>query len=214
MAKKRKLKGRPGSRLPALVDPRFAKALSHILRQHILLAMVYGEFSPKELATKLNEEVNQVSYHVRVLREIKIIRGTRTERRRGAIEHYYRANIKALLPIEAWQGLEQELRAIVGAAQANDVFNELAEAVEAGKLDGEHDLLSRTPLVLDVEGKRNVKAIMERAYREVEGEQGEAANRMVKANGNGHKATGYSVALLAFETAWDPESLQSRKTKK
>ncbi len=193
------------SHLPALVDPRLVKALDHVLRQHILLATVQREVSPKELSRALGEGLSQISYHVKVLREDceGIIEETRTEPRRGAVEHYYRANVKTLLPAKAWRRLRKGLRAVVGAGQANDLFNDLAGALKAGKLQGANDLIARTPLVLDAQGKRNVKAIAQRAIEEVEDEQQAAAQRLEKANGKGN-AAGYVFALLTFESAWEP----------
>jgi DNA-binding transcriptional ArsR family regulator len=183
------------------VEPRFVKALAHVLRQHILLAAVQGEVSPSELSKALNEGLSQVSYHVKVLREDcdGIIEETRTEPRRGAVEHYYRATAKTLLPARAWRQVKKGMRAVVGAGQASDLFNDLADALKAGKLQGTHDHITRTPLALDAEGRRNVKAIAERATKGVEKEQQAAAKRMGKANGDGGKATGYTFALLAFE---------------
>jgi hypothetical protein len=191
-----------GEHLPFLVDPRFVKALDHVLRQHILLAAVQGEVSPSGLSKTLEEGLSQVSYHVKVLRDDcgGMIEETRTEPRRGAVEHYYRASAKTLLPAKAWRRAKKGMRAVIGAGQANDLFNDLAEALKAGKLQGEHDHISRTPLRLDAEGQRNVKAIAERAIKEVEGEQQAAARRIRKA-GEGEKATGYIFALLAFEAA-------------
>lgn len=93
---------------------------------------------------------------------------------------------------------------MVGAGQASDLFNDLAEALKAGKLQGAHDHITRTPLVLDAKGERNVKAIAERATKEIESEQRATSRRIEKANGDGGKATGYTFALLAFETAWEP----------
>lgn len=197
--------GGGAARLPALVDPRFLKALDHVLRQHILLAAIQGEVSPKELAKLLDEPLGHVSYHVKVLRDDcdGMLEEARTEPRRGAVEHYYRASVKTLMPAKAWRKLKSSLRAVVGAGQASDLFNDLAGALKAGKLQGAHDHVIRTPLVLDAEGQRNVKAIAERATREVEKEQGAAAQRLAKANGNGG-ATGCTFALLAFEAAWKP----------
>jgi DNA-binding transcriptional ArsR family regulator len=197
--------------LPALVDPRLVKALDHVLRQHILLAAVGGEVSPKELSRALGEGLSQVSYHVNVLRDDceGMIEKTRTEPRRGAVEHYYRATAKTMLPAKAWRRLKKGLRAVVGAGQASDLFNDLAEALKAGKLQGAHDHIARTPLVLDSEGQRNVKAIAQRATGEVESEQRAAAKRMAKADGEGGEATGYSFALLAFEAAWEPAELRA-----
>jgi DNA-binding transcriptional ArsR family regulator len=202
--------GEGGADLPVLVDPRFVKALDHVLRQHILLAAVQGEVSPNNLSKALGEGLSQVSYHVKVLRDDcdGMIEETRTEPRRGAVEHYYRASAKTLLPAKAWRRLKKGLRAVVGGGQANDLFNDLADALKAGKLQGTHDYIIRTPLVLDAEGQRNVKAIAERATKEVENEQQAAAKRMEKANGDG-KATGCTFALLAFEAAWEPADLHA-----
>lgn len=195
--------------LPVLVDPRLVRGLSHVLRQHILLATLQREISPNELSKALGEGLSQVSYHVKVLREDcdGLIEQTRTEPRRGAVEHYYRASAKTLLPAKTWRRLKKGLRAVVGAGLASDLFNDLADALKAGKLQGAHDHIARTPLVLDTEGQRNVKAIAGRATREVEDEQRAAATRMAKANGNGGKAVGYTFALLAFEAAWEPADL-------
>lgn len=196
-------RGKAASHLPALVDPRLVKALSHVLRQHILLAAVQGEVSPKELSEALGEELGQVSYHVKVLRDDceGMLEETRTVPRRGAVEHYYRASVKTLLPAKTWRGLKAGLRAAVGAGQASDLFDDLAKALKAGKLQGAHDHIARTPLVLDTEGQRKVKAIAQRASREVEDEQGKSAGRVEKANGDGGAVAGYTFALLAFEAA-------------
>lgn len=202
---------RAGSHLPALVDPRLPRALDHVLRQHILLAAVQGEVSPNELAKALDEGVSQVSYHVKVLRDAcdGMVEETRTEPRRGAFEHYYRATAKTLLPAKARRRVKKGMRAVVGAGQASDLFNDLANALKAGKLQGTHDHITRSPLVLDAEGLRNVKAIADRATKEVEDEQHATAKRMEKANGDGGKATGYTFALLAFEAAWEPADLHA-----
>jgi DNA-binding transcriptional ArsR family regulator len=203
--------GKNGAHLPALVDPRLVKALDHILRQHILLATVAGEVSPNELSKALDEGLSQVSYHVKVLRDDcdGMIEETRTEPRRGAVEHYYRATHKALLPAKAWRKLRKGLRAVVGAGQASDLFNDVAAALKAGKLQGEHDVVSRTPLVLDAEGRRNMKELAARVTKEVENEQRATAKRMAKANGNGGEVVGCTFALLAFEAAWEPADLHA-----
>jgi len=85
-----------------LVDLNLVKALDHELRQHILLAAIKGEVSPNELSKSLGEGLSQVSYHVKVLREDcgGILRITRTRQRRGALEHFYRADLEAVPPAD------------------------------------------------------------------------------------------------------------------
>jgi len=148
---------------------------------------VQGEVSPNGLSKALDEGLSQISYHVKVLREDcdGMLEETRKEPRRGAVEHFYRATDKTLLPAKAWRRLKKGLRAVVGAGQASDLFDDLADALKAGKLQGAHDHIARTPLVLDAEGQRNVRAISERATREVEDEQRATAKR--KAHGEGQR---------------------------
>jgi len=211
--KKRKPAGKSGSHLPHLIDPRLVKALSHVLRQHIMLAAAAGPISPKELSKLLGEGLSQVSYHVRVLHDDcdEILELIETEPRRGAVEHYYRTSDKTLLPARAWRGLTKGLRAVIGAGQASDLFDDLGQALEAGKLQEPRDLIVRTPLVLDDEGMRRVEAIAKRAVSEVEDEQRAMAKRMKrKKKGNATELAGYTFAAFAFETAWDPAELYAR----
>lgn len=212
MAKRKSSNGagsrKAASHLPDLVDRRLTRALNHPLRQHILLLFAQGEASPKELAERLGEGLSQVSFHVKVLHEDcgGMVELTRTEPRRGAVEHYYRASEKTLLPAKAWRRLKAGLRAVVGAGQASETFDDLTAAVKAGKLRGAHDHIARTPLVLDLEGKRKVAAIARRATAEAEEEQRQTAKRLARANGDA-KAVGYTFAVLGFEAAWEPATL-------
>lgn len=97
--KPRKKKPEP---LKPLVDPNMVKALDHVLRQHILLAAIEREVSPIGLSKSLGEGLSLVSYHVKVLRDDcgGILKRTRTEQRRGALENYYRADLTAVRPTE------------------------------------------------------------------------------------------------------------------
>src|SRR5688572_11778110 len=67
-----------------------ARLLAHPLRQRLLFE--YDQpTSPSKAADRLQEPVNVVSYHTNVLRKYGWIELVRTERRRGATEHFYRS---------------------------------------------------------------------------------------------------------------------------
>ena len=70
--------------------------LAHPLRRRVLRAMLSqsGEATPRELATKLGEPLSMLSYHVRVLEEYEAVKQTRTQRVRGATQHFYRPTVK------------------------------------------------------------------------------------------------------------------------
>jgi DNA-binding transcriptional ArsR family regulator len=186
-----------------VVDQGFVKSLAHELRVEILTILTEQTASPNELTAMLDEGLSQVSYHVKVLKDYERIELVRTEPRRGAVEHYYRATSKTLLPAKTWRGFKKGLRAVIGGGLASDLFNDLAEALAAKSLQESETHISRTPLVLDAEGWENVTDRAARFTEEVEEEQRAAAARMAKANGSAPEVKGYTVGVLGFEDSRD-----------
>jgi DNA-binding transcriptional ArsR family regulator len=74
---------------PISIDPRLAKALSSPLRAEALALIGEGVNSPKLIAEKLDLDLRNVAYHVRVLRNLGCIELIETKPRRGATEHVY-----------------------------------------------------------------------------------------------------------------------------
>jgi DNA-binding transcriptional ArsR family regulator len=72
-------------------EAQWAKALSHPLRARILQVLGERVASPNDLAVELKAPLGVVSYHVRMLRDYGMIELARTEPKRGALQHYYRA---------------------------------------------------------------------------------------------------------------------------
>jgi DNA-binding transcriptional ArsR family regulator len=197
-----------------VVNQSFVKGLAHELRVEILSILTEQLASPNELATMLDEGLSQVSYHVKVLKDYGLITLIKTEPRRGAVEHYYRATASTLLPAQAWRGIDGGLRTAIGAGLASELFDGLADAVEANKLTEADTHIGRTLLVLDAEGWENVRASAERFTKEVEKEQRESAARMAKANGNAGAVKGYTVGVLAFEDSRDLSRGETKRAKR
>src|SRR3954453_12328224 len=80
----------PPAKEPA-IDQRIMKALSHPLRVRMLTLLNQKVSSPSEIAEELDEPLGNVSYHMRFLADLKMVKLVRTEPRRGAVEHYYQA---------------------------------------------------------------------------------------------------------------------------
>src|SRR5215212_4350562 len=92
-------------------DERLAKALSHRLRVQVLQRLdEAGEASPKELAEALGEPLGNISYHVRILRELECVELVRTEPHRGTLAHFYRATVRPWLDDEQWAALPAGFR--------------------------------------------------------------------------------------------------------
>ena len=195
------------------IDQGFIKSLSHELRVGILEVLTERMASPKELAAELDEGLSQISYHVKVLKKYKRIELVKTEPRRGAVEHFYRATSNSLLPARTWRGIKKGLRAVVGGGLASDLFNDLADALAARKLTKADSHICRLPLVLDAEGWLNVMARAERFTEGVEEEQRASVARRAKANGDADDLKGYTIGVLAFADIRDVSADKARHPK-
>ena len=69
-------------------DPRLVKALAHPLRVRILGVLQDRVASPSDLAEELKAPLGNVSYHVRILAQLGLLKLVKKRPRRGAIEHY------------------------------------------------------------------------------------------------------------------------------
>jgi DNA-binding transcriptional ArsR family regulator len=75
----------------AIPSENAAQAAAHPLRATVLAKLGAQVYSPNELANELGASLGRVSYHVRVLHDLGMIKLVDTAPRRGAVEHYYKA---------------------------------------------------------------------------------------------------------------------------
>jgi DNA-binding transcriptional ArsR family regulator len=101
-----------------ITDPALGKALAHPLRPRILVALAGRTASPSELAEQLDVPLGVLSYHVRRLVDLGLLRLVRRVPRRGAVEHYYTAadahltRTPVTVDAEGWRQLSDELEAL------------------------------------------------------------------------------------------------------
>jgi DNA-binding transcriptional ArsR family regulator len=195
---KRKSKG-------AGVNMQLVKALAHELRIEILTILNERMASPNELAKELDEGLSQVSYHVKVLKDYECIELVKTEPRRGAVEHYYRATSRAFLTDRDWRHLPESVKPGLSADLLELIQRDAVWALEEGSFDARDDRhMSRTPLVLDEEGWDEVLDSLEQALSDIARSQKKAATRLARGREEGFSAT---VAMMGFEM---PESSSKR----
>lgn len=75
--------------------PKAGQALQHPLRARIYKLLSDREASPAEIARALGLPVPNVSYHVRALASAGLIEASRTARRRGAVETYFKTRTRS-----------------------------------------------------------------------------------------------------------------------
>jgi DNA-binding transcriptional ArsR family regulator len=169
-----------------LVDLRLAKALSHPLRARIFAILDEQVASPNEIAEMLDERLPNVSYHVRALAELECIELVRTAQRRGAIEHYYRAVKRPFFSDSDWKRLPRSGRQAVADVGLQLIWQDVSQAIEAGKFEGRPDLhLSRTPLVVDEQGWGELKDALMGVLADAEQIVKRSGDRLAKSGESG-----------------------------
>jgi DNA-binding transcriptional ArsR family regulator len=140
-----------------IVEASLVKALGHPLRMRLLTFITErGEASPVEMSRALDVPLATVSHHTRVLRDLRYIELSRTEPRRGAMEHYYRALAAPFLDDEHWDMLPIPARRRVSAQLLRQVFEDAASAGQVGGFDAAGAHIARLMLDLDPRGWREL----------------------------------------------------------
>jgi DNA-binding transcriptional ArsR family regulator len=164
-----------------LLDERLAKALSHRVRQRILQRLSeHGVASPSELADALGERLGNVSYHVRILRELGCIELDRTEPRRGALEHFYRARVSPWLNDEQWAQLPATFRRKTLARTLSEILDAAARAGRQGGFDGPETHVSRLELAVDEAGTLEIAALLDATREAALGIHAASADRQAE----------------------------------
>jgi DNA-binding transcriptional ArsR family regulator len=206
-AKPRK-SGKGKSRQPskALPDYKMIKALGHPLRVEILTILAEGVASPKEIAEELNEGIAQVSYHVKVLRDARLIVDDHSVQRRGAVAHFYRAAVPTLIPPDAWDNLPDAVRKGISAHILKEFLDDALASMEEGVFDDSPGELSWTPLILDQIGVEEIGQLSRDFLKSLLAVQAKASERLPKKKAKrAAEARSVTVFLASFLSSRDPK---------
>ena len=165
------------------VEQIVAKAFAHPLRVQILIILNERVASPNLLAKELDQSLNLVAYHVRVLEKYDCIEMVDTKQRRGATEHFYRAIRRQFLSDSEWARMPESLRPGLSGAMLKALFDDVEEAVSKGTFDEIEDRhLSRTPMVVDKQGWDEVAGLLSDTLDRVLAIQAEASERLANSD--------------------------------
>ena len=175
-------------------EARIAKALAHPLRARILQRLGERIASPGDLAVELDAPLGVVSYHVRMLRDYDCVELVRTEPRRGALQHFYRATARPNFEEQQWRTLPSGLRGELSGETIQTVIDDLAAAADAGMLEDPELVLTRTPLELDERGRKKLNKLLARTLEQALAIASESAAR-------GDEKFATELAILHFKRA-------------
>jgi DNA-binding transcriptional ArsR family regulator len=179
------------------LELRIARALNHPLRAELLSIINQEPMAAVELSERLDLPLSNISYHVRVLHELKCIEPIKEEQIRGAMKTTYRGCTRMLLDDVEWATLSSEAKSGLTMFSVGAMIDRAKEAIAADTFDSRSDRhLSTTTLALDREGWAEVTVVLANALDRVISIEAEAADRVDDIDER-FKAT---VGIMSFES--------------
>jgi DNA-binding transcriptional ArsR family regulator len=188
-------------------DPRLIKALAHPLRVRILSILETRDIaSPNEMAEELGVSLGVMSYHVRRLHALGFLELVKRTPRRGAIEHHYRAKARPRVTDEGWAETPSIVKRAMVGASLQQITGYINAAAGQGGFDRGDAHLSRTVLMLDEQGWRELAGEMAKWMAYVEQVEEESLKRIAEAGDDADVVAKRSAAILMlFEAEGVPE---------
>ncbi|MEA2245702.1 MAG: hypothetical protein QOH46_231 [Solirubrobacteraceae bacterium] len=180
------------------IDQRIMKALSHPLRLRMLTLLNQKVASPSELAQELDEPLGNVSYHMRFLADLKMVKLVRTEPRRGAVEHYYEALEPPQISNGDWAQLPASLRRGLSDSLLRDIATDVRSASQDGGFDRDNMHVSRAAMELDEEGWNELSAALSEVQQRARDIQEQSNKRRERSSAD---AVRTALVLMQFECA-------------
>jgi DNA-binding transcriptional ArsR family regulator len=181
------------------LDERLAKALSHPLRQRILQRLnEHGVRSPNELSRELGDPLGNVSYHVRILRELDCVELVRTEQRRGALEHYYRATAEPWLNDSQWARLPAAFRRKTLGRTLSEILEGASAASRETGFDHPEVTVDHVELELDDQGWADVVKLLDDAHEAALRIQAESRSRREERSADGEDPIRTELGIVHF----------------
>ena len=178
-------------------DPRLVKALAHPLRVRILGVLQDRVASPSDLAEELKAPLGNVSYHVRILAQLGLLKLVKKRPRRGAIEHYYEARSRVRVSDRAWGQVPNVVKEAMVNATLDQVSVYVEQSAESGGFERPDAHLTRQPLRLDEQGWSELSGLVLELLERANKIEAESHERLAKANHDGEFEAG--LVMMLFE---------------
>jgi DNA-binding transcriptional ArsR family regulator len=180
-----------------LNDVNLVRALAHPLRARVLGILEERRASPRELADELGAPLGTVSYHVRTLAQLKLIKLVKKTPRRGAIEHHYEAVGAAQVSDRVWAETPSIVKNAMVRSALGDVARSVNEAAALGGFNRADSHLMRTHFTLDEQGWRELADALMQLDARAQRIQEESKKRLRQTNHEGERQS--TLVTMLFE---------------
>jgi DNA-binding transcriptional ArsR family regulator len=180
-------------------DPRLVKALAHPLRVSILSALANRTASPSQLAEELDVPLPNLSYHIRMLVQLDLLKLVKTRPRRGAIEHYYQAKGPVSVSDKAWGEVPTLVKEAMVTAQLRRTGEMVDAAATSGGFDDNSAVLANSTLKLDDQAWKELSGKIQELYKHAEELQRQSEKRRMDSDHLDEIDAGF--VLMLFKAA-------------
>jgi DNA-binding transcriptional ArsR family regulator len=196
-------------------DPRLVKALAHPLRVSILSALEHRVASPSELAEELGVPLPNLSYHIRMLVQLDLLKLVKTRPRRGAIEHYYKASGPVAVSDEAWGEVPSLIKEAMVSSSLRSIGKQVDAAAAVGGFDDGTSVLARQTLKLDDKAWKDLSRKMIELDKYASKLQADSEKRRKSSNHTDELDVGVVLMLFKASPVEHPEpAIDGAKTTK
>jgi DNA-binding transcriptional ArsR family regulator len=154
---------------PNLQEADVLKALEHPTRVHALMVLNERAACAAEIGRELGCPAYHVTYHLKKLTELGLIERVEviaSPGTRGSAK-FYRALIRPWFDLDSWKKVDPRRQAIITATMLGLCNADIAEAVMAGTIDEPDSHISRTPVIVDRDGYRDLSELLDALIPEV-----------------------------------------------
>lgn len=187
---------------PSITEPDVVKALAHPLRVRILNILDERTASPVEIARELDMPLGNVSYHVRMLAKLGLIKIVGRRQRRGAIEHFYRADERPVITDRAWGEVPEIAKHAFVEASLSSTSAYVEAAAQTGGFNRPEAHLSRTTMEVDEQTFKEISQEISDVFMRVRKRAKSASRSTSEDAGDGRVPA--TVVFMLFEGGEPP----------
>ena len=181
-----------------ITDPALAKALAHPLRTRILASLEGRTASPSELSEELDASLGVLSYHVRRLVALGLVKLVKRVPRRGAVEHYYTATARPRITSATWGKTPTIVKQATVRAAVDQIGHYVGAAAASGGFDAAEAHLTRSPVTLDSKGWSAIATELDALHERIKKIEGESKARLSRSDHKDEQEA--SVVLMLFHS--------------
>jgi DNA-binding transcriptional ArsR family regulator len=146
-----------GQKAPRSEEQVVSHSINHEVRLDALSIFHERSASPKEIQKELRKPLATVSHHIKELYDDGVIELVKTEPRRGAVEHFYRAKRPPEITAEDWKDMPIGSRRGIANVAMHGIIADGLAALRHKKFEIDDDMyLVRMPMKLSEEGEDEV----------------------------------------------------------